>query len=102
MFRLNVSPTGDFDLYLYTPDPTSYGDPLIAAKSARDGLGMNKVIRYTPSSVNTHYLVVKAVEGEGAMTLESGLSIHVEEIPLPCWISVASISGPGSATICGL
>ena len=83
IFRLDVSPSGDFALYLYAPDPDSYGNPVIAVKSACAGLGMNEIIRHTPDSAGTHYLVVKAVEGEGAMTLETGLPIHVEQIPLP-------------------
>ena len=83
MFKLDVPPAGDFDLYLSAPDPDSSGNPVIAAKSACVGLGMNESIRHTPDSTGTHYLVVKAVEGEGAMTLETGLPIHVEQIPLP-------------------
>ena len=82
MFRLDVPPAGDFDLYLYAPDPDSYGNPLLAVKSACTGPGMNESIRFS-ASTGTHYLVVKAVEGEKTVTLETGLSIHVEEIPLP-------------------
>ena len=80
---ISRTPPGDFDLYLYAPDPDSYGNPVIAAKSACAGLGISEIIRYTPSSTGNHYLVVKAVEGEGAMILETGFPIHVEQIPLP-------------------
>jgi hypothetical protein len=72
-FTLTNPPEGDFDLYLYTDQHTtvgtSIGDPIIAAMSATNGLGVAESLPYTPSESGTFYVIVKWVSGSGTFTL---------------------------------
>ncbi|MCK4340623.1 MAG: S8 family serine peptidase [Phycisphaerae bacterium] len=72
-FGLDVPATGDFDLYLYAPDPGSYGHPQTAAASTTNGAGLDETIEHTAASSGTYYLVAKAVEGHGTTLLTSGV-----------------------------
>lgn len=66
---LAVPGTGDFDLYLYSSAPSSYGTPVILASSTNAGSGVSETINYTPSASGSALLVVKRVSGSGTFTL---------------------------------
>lgn len=70
---LTVPATGDFDLYLYSFTPSSYGTPLIISSSTNAGSGVNESINYTPGADLDFLLVVKRVSGEGQFTFTSSL-----------------------------
>lgn len=71
-FHLAVPSSADFDLYLYKYLPARYGDPLIAARGVRQGIGEDERIAFTPTNTDTFYLVVKAVDGKGLFVLSDG------------------------------
>ncbi len=68
---LTVPGTGDFDLYLYSFSPSSYGTPVILGSSATAGSGTGESISYTPGSNEEALLVVKLVSGSGSFSLTS-------------------------------
>jgi subtilisin family serine protease len=70
--RLAVPPTGDFDLFLYLPEPGPFGAPRIAARSHRSGIGVGEDITFVAPADGVHYAVVKARHGKGAFLLQSG------------------------------
>ena len=72
---LTVPGTGDFDLYLYSSTPTTYGTPNRLASSTQAGNGVGETISYTSSSNTTGLLVVKRVSGEGTFDLITPESI---------------------------
>jgi subtilisin family serine protease len=63
--------TGDFDLYLYSSEPSSTGTPQILTHSTLDGLGVSEHIIYTPIEETKALLVIKRVYGSGTFTLTS-------------------------------
>ncbi len=71
-FYLRVAGSADFDLYLYKYTPARYGDPLLAARSVRPGMGEGERISFTPAVSDTFYLVVKAVDGKGWFVVSDG------------------------------
>ncbi|MEN8262674.1 MAG: S8 family serine peptidase [Nitrospirota bacterium] len=73
---LNVPATGDFDLYLYSFTPGSYGTPSIISSSTNAGSGVNESINYTPGADLDVLLVVKRVSGEGQFTLTSSFQSY--------------------------
>ncbi|NHI91794.1 MAG: hypothetical protein EAX96_04775 [Candidatus Lokiarchaeota archaeon] len=61
-----IVPTGaDFDLYMYSNTPSSYGEPILVASSIKTGLGDDESISFTPTVSGKYYLVAKAISGEG-------------------------------------
>ncbi|MFW9867555.1 MAG: S8 family serine peptidase [Candidatus Thorarchaeota archaeon] len=64
-FTLNVPSGADFDLYLYSDNPSSTGEPIMVVSSTSPGLGTDEVITYTPTSTGKYFLIVKAISGEG-------------------------------------
>jgi subtilisin family serine protease len=67
--NLTVPETGDFDLYLYSATPSTYGTPVILASSTSMGSGTDESLTYTPSSNTNALLVVKRVSGSGTFDL---------------------------------
>jgi hypothetical protein len=68
---LAVPAAGDFDLYLYSSTPSTYGTPVILASSTHASVGAEESLAYTPSAAATAILVVKRVSGSGAFTLNT-------------------------------
>ncbi|MFX1281389.1 MAG: CARDB domain-containing protein, partial [Promethearchaeota archaeon] len=77
-------PTGaDFDLYMYSNDPSSIGEPILVASSTSSGLGVDEMISYTSSSGGKYYLIAKAISGEGIanisyIVLDHELSVSLD------------------------
>lgn len=71
--NLTVPATGDFDLYLYSESPDSYGNPVIIASSTQAGLGTDEAIAYDVLTTEVGYLVVKRVAGQGTWNLTGTL-----------------------------
>ncbi|MFX0042846.1 MAG: S8 family serine peptidase [Candidatus Hodarchaeota archaeon] len=65
IFTLDVPSGADFDLHLYSNDPSSIGDPTMVASSTQSGLGTQEVIIYTAASTGKYYLIAKVISGEG-------------------------------------
>jgi subtilisin family serine protease len=77
-FSINVPAGADYDLYLYNITGTSYGDPVIAAKSANPTTGGSEQFYFIPTTTGTYYVVVKRAtetNGSGNFTLTSSQSI---------------------------
>lgn len=68
---LTNPPTADFDLYLYSAMPSTYGNPWLLASSTQAGNGINEMINYAGAIEGDLILVVKRVSGYGAFTLTS-------------------------------
>ncbi|KKN21206.1 hypothetical protein LCGC14_0927780 [marine sediment metagenome] len=83
VFILNVPSGADFDLHLYSNNPSSIGEPIMVASSTSTGLGTDETISYTPTATGKYYLIAKAISGEGNATisypiLEHELSIYLD------------------------
>jgi len=65
VFTLDVPSGADFDLHLYSDNPSSIGEPIMVASSTSTGLGTDEVISYTATSTGKYYLIAKAISGEG-------------------------------------
>jgi subtilisin family serine protease len=74
-FNLTVPVDADYDLYVYSGTPDSYGQPVILAKSVNASLGAEEIIRFAPNASGTYYILAKWVSGEGSFTLSSTASI---------------------------
>jgi subtilisin family serine protease len=68
-FNLDVPPTGDFDIYLYSSTPDSYGNPQILSSSTGAGLDTDESISYVPVSTGSAYVVIKRVSGSGTWNM---------------------------------
>jgi hypothetical protein len=87
---LTVPAAGDFDLYLYSFTPNTYGTPVILASGTNAGSGVNETINYMPSSTGDALLVVKKISGSGQFSLTGNLVIGTLGI---------SKSGAGGGTV---
>jgi len=61
IFTLDVPVGADFDLHLYSNNPSSIGEPIMVASSTSSGLGTNETIFYTATETGKYYLVAKAI-----------------------------------------
>ena len=77
---LTVPAAGDFDLYLYSFTPNSYGTPVILASGTNSGNGVNEIVNYTPASGGDALLVVKKISGQGQFSLTSDFVINTLDI----------------------
>lgn len=93
-FRLSVPSAADYDLYLYSGNPDSYGQPVILAKSTNASTGGLEEIQYTAISSGLNYIVVKWVSGNGAFTLQS-------ERTLPHDIAVLNVTTSATSAYVG-
>jgi hypothetical protein len=75
--ELTVPPNGDFDLYLYSSQPSSTGTPVILASSAQSSYGGVETLSYAPETNRSAVLVVKRVFGFGTFNFTG------TEIPAP-------------------
>jgi len=75
-FTLDVPVGADFDLHLYSNNPTSIGEPIMVASSTSSGLGTDEIIFYTATETGKYYLVAKAISGEGNAIISSSIIAH--------------------------
>jgi hypothetical protein len=61
--------TGDFDLYLYSATPGTYGKPTLLASSTSATTGAAESINYTATFNGDSFLVVKRVSGSGTFSI---------------------------------
>ncbi|MFX1507975.1 MAG: S8 family serine peptidase, partial [Promethearchaeota archaeon] len=73
---LDVPNGADFDLHLYSENPSSIGEPIMVASSTSSGLGMDEVITYDATSTGKYFLIVKAISGEGNATVSLSFLKH--------------------------
>jgi hypothetical protein len=66
---LIVPADGDFDLYLYSATPGTYGTPIILASSTLAGNDVNESLTYNPVLDVNALLVIKRISGSGTFTL---------------------------------
>lgn len=76
IFTLDVPSGADFDLHLYSNDPSSIGEPTMVASSTQSGLGTQEVIIYTAASTGKYYLIAKAISGEGTAEISFPIIEH--------------------------
>jgi len=69
-FTMLVPGTGDFDAYLYSSTPDTYGNPVILASSTNPGSAA-EIVPYTSTALQTAYLVVKRVSGSGTWNIST-------------------------------
>ena len=62
---LEVPDGADFDLHLYSNQPTALGDPIMIDSSISAGLGIDETINYNATTSGRYYFVIKAISGEG-------------------------------------
>lgn len=74
---LAVPGTGDFDLYLYSRTPSTYGTPVLIASSTTAGNGAAETLSFTPAVSTNAILVVKRVSGNGTFSLTSSGAFNV-------------------------
>jgi subtilisin family serine protease len=72
---LNLAPSADFDLYLYSGTPDKFGNPVLRAASVNAAAGATEQIQYTAGVAETGYVFVKRVSGFGDFTLTSTHSV---------------------------
>jgi len=76
VFTLDVPNGADFDLHLYSDNPTSIGEPVMVTSSTSTGLGTDEIISYTATSTGKYYLIAKAISGEGNATISYPIMDH--------------------------
>jgi len=82
-FDLIVPDGADYDLYIYSKEYGTYGDPIILSKSTTDAHGGTESIDYIPAYDGLHYIVVKWVDGSGEFILRSGIPMEdMASVPL--------------------
>jgi subtilisin family serine protease len=69
---LIVPADGDFDLYLYSDTPGTYGTPVVLASSTNAQTGVNESFSYMPAEDANALLVVKKISGAGTFEIISG------------------------------
>jgi PKD repeat protein/subtilisin family serine protease len=76
--NLIVPGTGDFDLYLYSRTPSTYGTPIRIASSTAAGNGTAESFSFTPATTTNVILVVKRISGNGTFSLQGTGSFNVQ------------------------
>ncbi|MDB6028074.1 MAG: hypothetical protein JWM68_4297, partial [Verrucomicrobiales bacterium] len=62
--------TGDFDVYLYSATPGTYGKPVLLASSTSATTGANETFTYTATTNGSDFIVVKRVSGSGTFSIQ--------------------------------
>lgn len=86
---LTVPAGGDFDLYLYSATPSSYGTPVILTSSTQAGNDIDESFNYVPPADSNGLLVVKRISGSGTFVLDTTAPLRT--------LSVTATAG-GTAT----
>ena len=76
VFTLDVPGGADFDLHLYSDNPSSIGEPVLVASSTSAGLGTDEVISYTATTTGKYYLIAKAISGQGNAIISYPILLH--------------------------
>ncbi len=66
---LTVPAGADYDFYLYSSKPNTYGTPVMLASSTVTNLAGAETIAYVPSANTNAILVVKRISGSGTFTV---------------------------------
>ncbi len=82
---LAVPSTGDFDLYLYSVTPGTYGKPSLLVSSTAATSDTDEALSYTPYTNMIAFVVVKRVSGSGAFsaTLTSSNNVFTSAFSMP-------------------
>jgi len=93
-FVLDVPSTGDFDLYIYSDTPNTYGEPVIKWSSTQAGVGVDENIAtsyLTAEEEGTYYYVVKAVSGYGTFYTEYAMPpVYIPELPIGTLVALVT------------
>jgi hypothetical protein len=81
-FTLDVPVGADFDLHLYSNNPSSIGEPIMVASSTSSGLGTDEIISYIATETGKYYLIAKAISGEGNAIIEYPIMDHELSVSL--------------------
>lgn len=73
--RLQVPPSGDFDLQVYSVEPGRFGAPLLMASAAVAGSGGTESLEVGGAESLEGFVVVKRVSGSGRFRLEGGVGV---------------------------
>ena len=76
LFTLDVPSGADFDLHLYSDNPSSIGEPIMVDSSTSTGLGTDEVISYTATGTGKYFLIAKAILGEGNAIISYPIMDH--------------------------
>jgi len=71
IFRLTVSGGSDFDMYLWSGEHNSWGEPILLAKGISDKLGKDEFFIFKPVKSGIYYITIKAITGEGRFVLKA-------------------------------
>ena len=96
---LTVPGTGDFDMYLYSNTPGTYGAPAILASSTNATAGTAESLTYTPASNMTAILVIKRVSGYGTATLSSTGDTTAPTVTISAPSATMTKAGPITYTV---
>jgi hypothetical protein len=92
-FILNLSVSLDADLYLYSKDYDSSGNPILLKVAKTDGNGISEFLSYTVSSSGNYFIFIKTWSGNGSFTLTSTSAVSTTTITINNPLSDASLSG---------
>jgi len=81
-FTLDVPAGADFDLHLYSNNPSSIGEPIMVASSTSSGLGTDEIISYIATETGKYYLIAKAISGEGNAIISYPIMDHELSVSL--------------------
>lgn len=70
-FYLQIPDTGNFDLYVFAPEPNDYGEPVLVAYSNSTSFGGYETVNIQPNETGYYYIVVKQVDGYGEFQISS-------------------------------
>ncbi|KKN07777.1 hypothetical protein LCGC14_1063560, partial [marine sediment metagenome] len=82
-FTLDVPVGADYDLHLYSNNPSSIGEPIMVASSTSSGLGTDETILYAATETGKYYLIAKAISGEGNAVISVNTAPNAPYSPIP-------------------
>ena len=91
-FALNMNSSLDADLYLYSSDYNSYGNPILLKVAKTNGLGAPEYLSFTPASSGIYYIFVKTWTGKGYFHLNSN-SIDLNKLPSTSLTIMSPLNG---------
>lgn len=65
-FFCDIPDDMDYDLFLYHPNPTTYGEPVLVSKSVNPVQGGDEALSYTATVTGDYYIVIKYVSGSNS------------------------------------
>ena len=91
-FVLNMNSTLDADLYLYSNNYDSYGNPILLKVAKTNGLGAREFLSFTPSASGIYYIYVKTWSGKGNFLLSSSTTSPTTTLSITSPSNGATIS----------